>query len=863
MAEGDTLQTLLRRIGERGEAPALLAFAGERAEETSFAALASRAQGLGRDLVRRGIGPGSCVAIVAPNSASWIVAFWAIVATGATAIPIDAQTEDDDLDHRLEFTKCRLVFTTAARAARIKCAAIALDRELPSAANGSAPFARQKPDDVAVLLFTSGTTGTPKAVPLTHANLLSNVNAILAAGLAGAKDRALVPLPLHHAYPLTVGMMTGLACGTTLVLPSGVSGPELITALQRGRATILMGVPRLYSALLAGIRQRIAAQPNFARRIFVLLLALALRLRRAFGSSPRFLFRPLHRQFAPSLRLLVSGGAMLDEEVEEFLGALGWDVMTGYGLTETSPILTFNSLRAARAGSAGRALSGVELRIANADAEGVGEIEARGASVFHGYRGDEAATSRAFTEDHWFRTGDFGRLDPGGFLFIVARVSETIVLADGKKLFPEAVEAVYAGNPLIKEIALFALKGALVALVVPDLDRLRAQGAVRLRDVMRDALSDRARLLPSHARLTGFAIARDKLPRTQLGKIRRHLVPALYDEALAAPPALKPAELSPEDKTLLEDETAAKVWAWLGARFPGHGLGLEMSPEIDLGIDSLAWVDLTLALDRELGISLTEHEIGRIVTLRDFLREAMAARGRPAPARATPAAALPRLGAASYVLQGMLAALLRLLLRRLFKLAAEGQENLPANGPFLICPNHESYLDPFAVAASLPRGRLARTWWAGWTGILFTSAARRFFSRIAQILPVDQYRGGGASLDLAAEVFARDAALVWFAEGGLSRDGELQRFQAGIGVLVERHRVPIVPVAIDGTFEAWPYSGGFPGGFKSFHPIRLRFGTPIDAAALVAAGGGAAQGIADALHDRIATLKLELEGRKT
>jgi long-chain acyl-CoA synthetase len=861
LADPDTLQTLLGRIGGRGAAPAIVAFVGDRAEETSFASLAARAQSLARDLVRRGAEPGATIAIAAPNTAQWVVAFWAIVATGATVVPIDAQTEDDDLAHRLEFAKCRLVFTTSARAARLPCAAIALDRDLPSAMDDGSVFAAQSPDDVAVMLFTSGTTGTPKAVPLTHRNLLSNIDAILATGLAGANDRVLLPLPLHHAYPLTVGMMSGLACGTTIILPSGVSGPELMAALQRGRATILMGVPRLYSALVAGIRQRVAAQSGFARRVFAVLLALAMRLRRAIGRSPRFLFRPLHRQLAPSLRLLVSGGARLDPEVEETLGALGWEVMTGYGLTETSPILTFNSPGAARQGSAGRALAGVELRIANSDAEGVGEIESRGASVFSGYRDDDAATSLAFTADRWFRTGDFGRIDRDGFLFIVARVAETIVLADGKKLFPEAVEAVYAGSPLITEVALMALNGALVALVVPNLDRVRAQGAVRLRDALRDALAERARLLPSHARLTGFAIARDKLPRTQLGKLRRHLLPALYEAALAAPPPLKPAELSPEDKKLLEDETAAKVWEWLGRRYPTLALGLDMSPEIDLGIDSLGWVDITLALARELSVNLTEQEIGRIVTLRDFLREATGVRGRPAVTAAEKPVSLPVLSRGEYVLHDMVAALIRFLMRLLFKVEGDGQENLPKQGAFLICPNHESYLDPFAVAAALPKGQHRHTWWAGWTGILLSSAPRRLFSRIVQVLPVDQYRGGGASLDLAAEAFGRGAAVVWFPEGGLTRDGELQRFHAGVGILVERHRVRIVPVAIDGSYEAWPFSEGFPGGFRGFHKIRIRFGKPIEPEPLIADGGGTPQGIADALRARIAALRLELKGR--
>jgi long-chain acyl-CoA synthetase len=191
------------------------------------------------------------------------------------------------------------------------------------------------------------------------------------------------------------------------------------------------------------------------------------------------------------------------------------------------------------------------------------------------------------------------------------------------------------------------------------------------------------------------------------------------------------------------------------------------------------------------------------------------------------------------------------IMRQFFALGVEGAETLPANGPYLVCPNHESYLDPVAIIAALPPALVPRTWWAGWTGILFTTRLRRLFSRIAQIVPVDQYRGGAASLALAAQVFERGEALVWFPEGGLSRDGKLQRFQAGVGVLVERHRVPIVPVAIEGTFEAWPHGKGFP---PRRHPIRVRFGQPIDPAPLIESAGGKPQPIADALRDAVAKL---------
>ncbi len=294
---------------------------------------------------------------------------------------------------------------------------------------------RLHPDDVAVLAFTSGTTGQPKAVPLSHANLMSNVEALVAEGIVGPHDRALVPLPFHHAYPLTVGILAVLASGATIVLPAGISGPQLVEAIREGQATALLGVPRLYDALLANIRAEMARQSWPVARLFPVLLSASGLIHRRFGLPVgRWVFRPLHARVGPTLRLMVSGGAALSAEVETTLIGLGWRVLTGYGLTETSPILAFNRPGRSRIGSSGQALPGVRLRIANADPEGTGEIEASGSSVFAGYRAAAAAASKtAFTADGWFRTGDLGRLDADGYLFIVARATETIVLPNGKK----------------------------------------------------------------------------------------------------------------------------------------------------------------------------------------------------------------------------------------------------------------------------------------------------------------------------------------------------------------------------------------------------------------------------------------------
>ncbi len=568
----------------------------------------------------------------------------------------------------------------------------------------------------------------------------------------------------------------------------------------------------------------------------------------------KILLRSLRQQVAPHLRLLVSGGAAVDVEVEETLDALGWEILTGYGLVETSSMLSFNAPGAALPGSAGRPVPGMHVRIANPDADGVGEIEVRGPSLFAGYRNDPAKTQEAFTPDGWFRTGDLGSIDREGYLHIAARKTETIVLADGKKLFPEEFESAYGTVPLVREIALLGQNGALVALVVPDLAAARDFGALRLEDAIRDGLAAKAHMLPSYARITGFAIAHGALPRTQLGKIRRYLLLPLYEAAQRHETPSAPAELSPEDRALLDRPEMARIWRWLQQRFPDKNLQLDTVPQIDLAIDSLGWVDLTLALERELGIVLKESAVARIVTLRDFLSEAATApkAGKADALSDAEAPWLAPLGTVLVVIRALGDTLLRLIMRWAFRLRVEGLELLPQRDPILLCPNHVSYLDPFALAAALPRERLSHTCWSGWTGIVFTTRLRRLFSRAARIIPIDPDRAVMSGLAMGGFTLERGWNLVWFPEGGRSADGKLQRFLPGIGALVEKHPVPIVPVYIEGSFFAWPVGQKFPRP----HRITVRFGEVIEPRPLIASTAERArdQEIASAIRARVAAL---------
>ena len=484
----DTLQQLRRELSANGENAAIIAFTGEAEEAWSFAKLGDVSTRLAAGLVRRGISRGDSVALIAPNSPQWIVAFWAIIGAGAVAVPLDAQSDDHDLKRMIEISACRLAFSTTADAKRLQviapsCGTIILDRESDPATAESwrgllgttdTSLPTVTPTEPATIVFTSGTTGAPKAAPLSHANLLANVLALAALRIVGPGDRALLPLPLYHVYPLTIGMITPLAMGCGIVLPAGISGPEIVAASRRGRVTVLVGVPRLYTALLDNIRRGIVARPRLVAALIKMLLKFACWAQRHGTNWPgKILLTSVRQQFAPRLRLLVSGGAAVDVEVEETLDAMGWEMLTGYGLVETSSMLSFNPPGAALPGSAGRPVPGMQVRIANPDADGVGEIEVRGPSLFAGYRNDPAKTKEAFTPDGWFRTGDLGSIDRLGYLHIAARKTETIVLADGKKLFPEEFEAVYGTAPLVREIALLGQNGALVALVVPDLAAAR------------------------------------------------------------------------------------------------------------------------------------------------------------------------------------------------------------------------------------------------------------------------------------------------------------------------------------------------------------------------------------------------------
>ena len=848
-----TLIEVVDGFAARAEAPALVVFGARERREWSFGRLAGTVRELAGGLIGAGLEPGARAALFAPDGPEWIVAALAIVRAGGVAVPLDAQLVDDALAHALSDSAARLAFTTTDRAARVARLApgariVLLDRPEEQRSwrrlrEPEAPLPERRDVDPAALFYTSGTTGPPKGVPLSHGNLAFQINTLAGLRLVGAEDRVCLPLPLHHVYPFVVGLLTPLALGLPLVLPYALTGPQIIRALTEADATILLGVPRLYGALLSALELEVAGRGRGVAAALHLALGVSTWTRRRLGLRwEARLLRPLRARVGPKLRLLTSGGAALEPAVARKLEGLGWEVASGYGLTETSPMLTMNLPGSGRPDSAGQPIPGVELRIARpaGGAGADGEIETRGPGVFTGYLNLPGKTREAFTADGWFRTGDLGHLDSDGFLYVTGRVDEMLVMPGGENVNPENVEAAFLRHPFVRDFAVLQRDRRLVGLALPDVAAIERVGLTDVVQAVRDAVAEVNPGLPSYQRVSNVAITRDPLPRTRLGKLRRRTLGDRHaaaaapsgEEARGGPIAI--ADMVEADRLLLERESAKLVWEWLPQRYPGRRLTMDVSLELDLGVDSLEWLGLTLEIERRAGVELDEAAITRVATIRDLLRAVGDAPRAGSPPGAwwdeperllSPAQShwLSPLGPALTLASRGLMAANWALMRVVFRLQTVGREHLPGE-PCVLVPNHVSFLDPLVLCAALGRRWLERTYWGGWTGTSFSNPVMRGVSRLGRVLPVEPERGAGSSLALASAVLKRGDCLIWFPEGERSRTGKLVPFRPGIGLLLARFPRPVVPVFIDGTFEALPRGRWWIRPV----PVTVTFGAPLD-----------------------------------
>ncbi|MFH1026889.1 MAG: AMP-binding protein [Pseudomonadota bacterium] len=766
-------------------------------------------------LAQRGVVAGDRVLIWGPNSSWWAVAYWGIIIRGAIAVPVDFMSDPARADSIRKLTRAKTVLQSRFKSERMNVTDSILLEDLQYLLEDVQPIsgpAPATPEDTAQLIYTSGTTGNPKGVILTHRNLIANltqINRAVPIIIPGFNFLSL--LPLSHMFEQMGGFFTPLYRGAAIVYPRTLKPSAIMEALGQEDIYIIMSVPRLMQLLKTTIEREL--EEKHLSGLFRWLTQLTARLPK---EARRKLFLPVQKKFGPNFTAFVSGGAPLDQEVFNFWSSMGFTVLEGYGLTETSPVLCVNTIDRQVAGSVGPAMPGVELKIEDK------QVLVRGDNVFPGYHENEQASRDAFTNDGWFRTGDLGELDSDGWLTIKGREKELIVTGSGINVYPDELEAVLNRIAGVKESCVIGLdKGGgeeVHAVLILDGSGKAPEEIVSQANGSLDTLH----------RITGFTLWNEpEFPKTTTLKIKKFTV----KEELKKGPAVGDSSVS-QDSLL---NLIARVTGVSAA-----GIREESLLVTDLGLTSIDRLELVSFLEQEYRLDIDDSQIGPQTKVSD-LRQIITKREK-----------LTRHDHFRFWTNNNFFSGVRRfwdsvfhapLFRRFATLDTHGAGNLEKlAGPVIFVANHLSYLDQPAVMFALPPKIRYKTATAAWEEFFFgdyhglNRILRRLSYEYASVLfnlfPLPQSQGFGGSLKFMGRLCDAGVNILIFPEGGHARDGKMQPFQMGLGIMVKELGIPVVPIRISGTDRVLPHEASFPKQGKvtvTFgEPLRFRFEEPAE-----------------------------------
>jgi long-chain acyl-CoA synthetase len=665
-------------------------------------------------------------------------------------------------------------------------------------------------DEVAVILYTSGTTGNPKGVMLTMGNIMSNLNALKEINLYDEKDRFLALLPYHHVFPLVINLFAALNGGSTVVMLDEVSSESIKGALQKYKITIMIGVPRLWELLHKGIMSKISSNKSalFLFRTCEKINSQWLRKK---------IFKKVHEAFGGNLRLMVSGGAKIDPQIMKNLTTLGFKMIEGYGLTETSPIITFNRPEDSRPGSAGKPIPGVEVKISDD-----GEVLARGLNVMKGYLNRPETTSQVIDSEGWFHTGDLGNIQEG-HLYLVGRKKEMIVLSNGKNINPADIEnEIMKEARLIQELAVTEYNNHLVAVVYPDFEAVKEANITNIKETLKWEIIDKYNVnAPKYRKILDIKIVKEELPKTKLGKLRRFKLNDL----------ISGSEVKEEQKYLenISPEVETKEYKAI-EKYLKEYQGVDIKPdshlELDLGLDSLDLVEILSFIDASFGVEIKEEEFARVGSIEDLCNLIRKKGGEYHEEEVNWGRILDQDIQVDMPKSSAVSRIIKILTTPIFKfhlsLEKSGLENIPET-PCIFAGNHQSLADGFALNQSIPNRIMKKTYYLA-TVAQFKSPFRLFLAKRGNVVIIDINKNLKETLQTAAKVLKDGKNLVIFPEGARTRDGELQEFKKSFAILSKELNVPIVPFGLDGAYEAMPYGNSFPNRGK----MRFHFFPAID-----------------------------------
>jgi long-chain acyl-CoA synthetase len=856
-----TLVTLVDQMAERHD----LALAFQRLEadglsRVTFADVKARTGAVAARLQAHGIGAGDRVLLSGHNHPDWPLAYFGILRAGATAVPVDPALESDQLENLLRESGARVAIWddavekkggAKARAALPAVKIVDL-HEIAAADPSLVPEPVEvRPDDVASLIFTSGTTGSPKGVLLTHANFTALIAALAPIFPLGSGDRVMSILPLHHTFEFTCGLLLPFSRGARVAYLDELTGDRLAEGLKAGRITAMVGVPAVWQLLERRILAQIADKGAFAESVFEWAGELNRKMGKSFGfDAGKVLFAPVHAGLGGHVKWLISGGAALPQETQKRFASMGLHLTEGYGLTEASPVLTVTKPSPkAKLGSVGKPVPGVEIKILDPDGAGVGEVLARGPNVMKGYT-DAEATARVLDDKGWLHTGDLGKLDDRGQLVLVGRVKDVVVTANGENVYPDDVENKLGTVAGISEYAIVGVSGRdgaerVACLAVPERDedepepkpgdslakgapneeaaRKRAARNERASKALRDAIAK----LPYGMQPAVVQLYEAKLPRTATRKVKRPEVRAILERTLAAQ---KAHDAAGAETTPVRQAIAAVTGKLHEAIAPTATL------QEDLGFDSLTLTELLGALEAKYG-ALDPAALQACKTVADV--EQMIERRKHVHVSRTKtiegrgAGGLGTLGGLKLedvklpepvreIAKGWIGKLQDAFYNEVMQPKVTGRGFIPWNKRTIVVANHASHLDMGFVRTALGAygdklvSLAAQDYFFEGGGL-----KKAFFENLTNVEPLDR-RGMRQAIRQAGEVLGRGHNVLIFPEGTRS-NGDVQEFKSLVGYLALKHEIDVLPVFLGGTREAMPKGAFLP----KQRELTARIGPPF------------------------------------
>lgn len=750
--------------------------------------------------------------ILSENREGWVYSFFSTWLQEGIAVPVDASSTVQDVAYILHDCQPAAVWTSrgceeTARAAiaeaGIQTRVLIIDESerLPIADEQETsvlPWAAlNEPDndETALIIYTSGTTGSPKGVMLSYANLMANIHSVsYDVPIYSSERRALVLLPLHHVLPLMGSLIAPLYMGGGVAICPSLSGADIMDTLCRGKVSIIIGVPRLWQTLYVGIKKKID-ETAVGRALFAICHAAGCR------SLSRLVFRSVRKKMGGHIDYCVSGGAALEREIGEGLRTIGLDVLEGYGMTETAPIIAFTRPGDYIPGCSGLPLPGVDCKLVD------GELCVKGPNLMKGYYNRPQETAAVIDDEGYLHTGDLASLDSAGRVTITGRTKEIIVLSNGKNVQPSEIEyKLEKYDQYVKEAAVVQDGDMLRAIIVPQpawaTSLSDSEIAMRLKH---DVLEVYNTAVAAYKKVMSVMVYRGELPRTKLDKLQRFKLAGILakekeDESKQHEPMPEPEfDEYKMLKRFIEQEKGIRVHA------TDH-------VETDLALDSLDKVSLQDFIERTFGTTVGIEEMPAFRNVEALARHIAAQKTRMeaeevdwhqllnAPVKALP---IPKAGWCYRATSR----LFKWFFRMYNGLSIAGAENVPSGGACILAPNHQSFVDGPLVLSGLPWNELGEYFFYATEEHVRGERRRRLAAR-SNIIIMERAHLKDSIMKLA-KVLREGHRIIIFPEGARTHDGSIAPFKKTFAILAKELDVPIVPVCIRGAYDALPRGSRF------------------------------------------------------